>query len=163
MKKAICSLTLLLLLPGLAFARAKGPTLEEAIKEWQEALKIRYSYKYVPTNFDPFAPFIQELRPAPLEKNVTVYLAEYNLSQVRLVGIVKMNGEYIAVIEDPKGRGVFLRVGDYLGSNKGKIIKITDCAVYIQEKYIDFRGRIIIPSRPKILYLVSEEGPCSEK
>ena len=141
---------------------AKRESLSEIIQEWQEALKLRHSAKYIPTNFDPFSPFIEELKPAPLEENATVYLSEYNLSQLRLVGIVKMGHQYIAVIEDPKGRGLFLREGDYIGSNKGKIIKITDCAVYIQERYVDFRGRIVTPSKPKILYLVSEEGPCLE-
>ncbi len=163
MKKLIITLLITITLNATVLAKGQQKSLDKAIKEWQEALKARYSFKYIPTNFDPFAPIIQELRPAPLKGNITVYLSEYNLSQIRLVGIIKIKNKYIAVIEDPKGRGVFLKVGDYLGSNKGRIIKITDCAVYIQERYVDFRGRIIIPSEPKILYLASEEGPCSRK
>ena len=140
---------------------AKPNNAEDIIKKWEEALKAKYSYKYIPDNFDPFTPFINDLKPAPIAPNVTVYLAEYDLTQVKLVGIIKIRQEYIAIIEDPMGRGVFLKVGDYIGRNKGRITKITNCAVYIQENYIDFKGQTV-KSKPTILSLNDGEGKCSE-
>jgi len=163
-RKIYCLLITILILfsfkPTLLWANQKNTIKKEnIIEKWKKALKTKYSYKYIPDNFDPFMPFITELKPAPILPNTIVYLSEYDLTQVKLVGIIKINNQYIAIIEDPMGRGAFVKVGDYICRTKGKIIKITNCAVYIQENYINFNKKII-KSKPKILYLNDGEEKC---
>ncbi|WP_022853009.1 pilus assembly protein PilP [Thermodesulfatator atlanticus] len=133
--------------------------IEEA---WNKALKLRESYKFSPLNFDPFKPFIIEYKPAPIAKNITVFLNNYDISELKLVGIIKKKNEYIAIIEDPSGKGFFLKKGDYLGKQGGEIIKITSCAVYITQKFIDYRGRIVQSKKPLILTLSTEGETCTE-
>ena len=167
MKKNLIFLIMIFFLP-LSIKTANSENLKKdeiisLIEEWQKALKNRLKYKFEPTNFDPFKPIKITLKPAPITENITVYLKEYNLNELRLVGIIKTKKSYIAIIEDPQGRGVFLKKGDYLGKNGSIITKITDCAVYISQRYVNEKGEIIISTKPIILSLKGEEKECLEK
>ncbi len=136
--------------------------LQHIIKEWETIIEKIKSYTYVPPNFDPFQPFIQELKPAPINENITVYFKDYSINELKLVGIVKTPKKIIAIIEDPTGRGMFLKKGDYLGKEGAIITKITPCAVYIAERYVNKKGQIIYSDTPKVLKLYSEEKKCEE-
>ncbi|OAG27599.1 pilus assembly protein PilP [Thermodesulfatator autotrophicus] len=135
---------------------------EDIFLKWQKAMQMRKSYKYNPVNFDPFKPIVINLKPLPAPQNVTVFLKNYDLSDLKLVGIIDTGSQKIAVIEDPSGKGFFLKVGSYIGRQGGKIVKITKCAVYISQKFIDDEGNIIESSKPFIMKLSSEEGRCIE-
>ncbi|WP_457755669.1 pilus assembly protein PilP [Thermodesulfatator indicus] len=130
--------------------------------KWQKAMKLRQSYKYSPVSFDPFRSIIVQLKSLPVPQNITIFLKNYDLSDLKLVGIIDTGDQKIAVIEDPSGKGFFLKIGDYIGSQAGKIIRITKCAVYISQKFIDQQGNIIESPKPYIMKLSSEDGRCLE-
>ena len=140
---------------------ADEESLEKLIEQWKLVAKQRLEFKYTPT-FDPFKKIEHKLKPAPITQNITVYHRNYDLHELRLVGIVHFKNKKIAIIEDPQGRGFFLKTGDYIGKKASVITKITNCAVYIAERYINEEGKIITSKRKHIMYLTLEGKKCSE-
>ncbi len=97
-----------------------------------------YSYNAA-GRVDPFAPII--------EKNINKAksgdrppLERYNITEMRLTGIVWGGFGYNAMIEGPDGKGYFVRTGTIIGPNRGVIKKITKDAVVIEEKFKTFTG-----------------------
>ena len=70
---------------------------------------------------------------------------EWELGQLSLVGIVGDDGQIQVMIEDPKGRGHVLGVGDFVGKRHGQITRIHDRELIVTEwiRDVDF-GRIPI-------------------
>lgn len=92
-------------------------------------------------------PVIDPNRPrGPLER--------FDLSALKLMGIVWGELGRRAVIRAPDGKGYFVTVGTYLGQNGGKIMAIEDDRMVIEERYRDTEGNVIgktltIPLRVK--------------
>lgn len=72
--------------------------------------------------------------PTPLEM--------YELSQLKLVAIMKFGSKDVAMVEDPEGKGHTLYIGTLIGKNKGMVSKMEEGKVLIEEKYRK-RGEII--------------------
>ena len=136
--------------------------IKKIIKEWKKITEERLRYSFIPPQYDPFKTITIKLKPAPLKENQIIYHKDYNLHELKLVGIVRTRNTKIAIIEDPKGRGLFLKTGNYLGKNGAVIIKITDCAVYIAQRYIDYKGKIILSPKPYKMSLSTEGNQCKE-
>ena len=137
--------------------------IEILIKKWNLVLKNRFNYAYIPINFDPFEPIKRQiLKPAPIRKGITIFFKDYSISELKLTGIVKVENRLIAIIEDPLGRGFFIKKGDYVGKEAGVVTKVTRCKIYISRQYIDPKGNIIFDRHPAILNLHEEDKTCSE-
>ena len=134
----------------------KTPDKEKEIK------KERPQYTYNPQGKrDPFRPFIMGTLRGKKEEPVKgrTPLETYNLSQLKLVGIVwggdrSMN---MAMMEDPLSNGYVLKRGTRVGKNQGRVVSILNDRIVIRERYRDFFGRMT--SRKTSLKLhVEEEG-----
>ncbi|WP_321494633.1 pilus assembly protein PilP [uncultured Desulfobacter sp.] len=99
---------------------------------------------------DPFIPLIAEkdtsagsgfpdnLKPdRPLTPLETL-----ELSQVKLVAVVEMQGRTIAMVEDAGGKGYEVTVGTYIGPKGGRVASITMEGIKIEEKVKDYQGKI---------------------
>jgi type IV pilus assembly protein PilP len=87
---------------------------------------------------DPFASFIDggpppDERATPLEK--------VRLEQLKLTGVV-LGASPKALFEGPDGRGYIARIGDGIGTNHGRIEKITASGVHVVETYRNGIGGI---------------------
>lgn len=96
---------------------------------------------------DPFKPFIT--LPATPVKHVgrkpagdMLPIQRYDVNKYRLVGIIAGLKENRALIIDPLGKGYVVKVGMSVGSNQGRIVRITASAVEVLEQFSDDNGKI---------------------
>jgi type IV pilus assembly protein PilP len=47
-----------------------------------------------------------------------------------------------ALVSDPEGRSFVLRRGSPIGKNNGRVIRIADDVILVQEKFVDFEGTV---------------------
>ena len=69
-------------------------------------------------------------------------LARLNLSQLKLVGIVRLPDGNKAIVEDHSGKGHVLEVGSTIGKNNGRVIRIQRDSVIIAEEIMHESGEI---------------------
>ena len=88
---------------------------------------------------DPFRSMLFELeeneddRPrAPLER--------FELGQISLTGVVWSADQPRALVSDPEGRSFVVRTGSRVGKNEGRVVRIGDNMVLVQETYVNFAG-----------------------
>jgi type IV pilus assembly protein PilP len=67
-------------------------------------------------------------------------LQQRGVAEIKLVGIVWESEGYSAMVETPDGKGFTLRVGTPVGPSGGKVKRITEKSVIIQEITRDFAG-----------------------
>jgi Tfp pilus assembly protein PilP len=97
-----------------------------------------------PGRRDPFRPFASKVRPnlpssiRPRE-NVSP-LEQYELGQLKLIGVIWNSKEPTAMVEDSAGLGYILKVGTPIGRNEGIVKAIRPNEVMIEESYEDFTG-----------------------
>lgn len=93
---------------------------------------------------DPFKPFFKEYntRQAPRKKQTGVM--KYELSQLRLVGILISPSGNMAVVEDSLGQGYILVKGSLVGLKSGKVIDIQHDRVLIEERHKDIYDQVIL-------------------
>jgi len=96
---------------------------------------------------DPFKPFIT--LPATSVKHVgrkpasdMLPIQRYDVNKYRLVGIIAGLKENRALVIDPLGKGYVVKVGMSVGSNQGRIVRITASAVEVLEQFSDDNGKI---------------------
>ncbi|MDC5820228.1 pilus assembly protein PilP [Vibrio europaeus] len=66
--------------------------------------------------------------------------ATFPLSQLQLKGVMNRGGRKSALIEAPTGRLVQVNSGSYLGLNHGKVTKVADGYLFVQEAIADGLG-----------------------
>ena len=64
-----------------------------------------------------------------------------HVRQLELVAVVWNTGSARALIQDPSGQSYIIGVGARIGKNQGKVIKIGDNLVVVEETYVDFLGK----------------------
>ncbi|MDG2333995.1 MAG: pilus assembly protein PilP [Myxococcota bacterium] len=89
---------------------------------------------------DPFRSFHLE-QP---EKPVVALgpLADFDLAQLVLVGVVWNTANPRALVADPGGRSFVLKKGSQIGKNGGRVTRIRDDTILVQEKFVDFEGNV---------------------
>lgn len=102
---------------------------------------------------DPFAPII-ERETKKSKSGERPPLERYNLTELKLSGVVWGGFGYNAMIEGPDGKGYFVRTGALLGPNRGVVKKITQNQIIVEEKFKNYTGEterkeIIIELRKK--------------
>jgi type IV pilus assembly protein PilP len=99
---------------------------------------------------DPFESLVKEKPPvAELSRLIAEPdrprgpLERYDISALKLVGILWGQLGRRALIRAPDNKGYFVTVGMYMGENGGQVIDIHDDRLMIEEKYKDTEGNIV--------------------
>ncbi|MDE1514998.1 pilus assembly protein PilP [Vibrio sp. dsl-7] len=77
-------------------------------------------------------------QPAPRPKNGP--LERYPLTQLRLKGVMSSGGSISALIQTPNGNVVKVKAGQYVGNNNGKITRVDERYLLINETLPDGLG-----------------------
>jgi len=98
---------------------------------------------------DPFKPLIQEKTIAENRsatdnkpKRILTPLEKIELGQIRLVAVVVMGKNRIAMVEEASGKGYEVGIGTYIGRNQGRVSEIKDSSIVIKEIVKDYKGRL---------------------
>jgi Tfp pilus assembly protein PilP len=94
-----------------------------------------------PTGRDPFRPMTMRTKaPARRRENLSP-LERYELSQLKLVGIIWDINDPRGLVEDSAGLGYVVKVGTPIGNNDGKIKAIRRDEIVVEEIYSDAYGK----------------------
>jgi len=116
-------------------------------------------YSYNPAGKpDPFKPFLQltpyrEPRSAPLTP-----LQKYETSQLKLVAVLFTPEGNIGLVEDATGKGYFVKKGTLVGKNDGKVTKILNDRVMVEEIFLDVWGQKKVNEIALLLQKAEEGG-----
>jgi type IV pilus assembly protein PilP len=116
-------------------------------------------YSYSPAGKpDPFKPFLQltpyrEPRSAPLTP-----LQKYETSQLKLVAVLFTPEGNIGLVEDATGKGYFVKKGTLVGKNDGKVTKILNDRVIVEEIFLDVLGQKKVNEIALLLQKAEEGG-----
>jgi type IV pilus assembly protein PilP len=107
---------------------------------------------------DPFKPFFEltPVRGAARSTPLTP-LQKYEISQLKLVAIISDPGGNIGLVEDSSGKGYFIKKDTGIGKNDGKVTKILNDRVMIEEVFQDILGQRKVNEIPLYLHR-AEEG-----
>lgn len=89
---------------------------------------------------DPFRPMTLRAKINPRPRENLSPLERFDLSQLKIVGIVWDIKEPRAMIEDPAGLGYTVKVGTPIGNNDGKVKAIYRNQIIVEEFYEDAYG-----------------------
>ncbi len=107
----------------------------------------------IETMRDPFVSYLSRIaeqrrqlllaRQAKLGRHKRGKLEHFDLSELKLVAIMKMGGDRVAMVEDNSGKGYLVRRNTYMGKNSGRVIRITDDTVLLVEKVVNPAGDLV--------------------
>ncbi len=101
----------------------------------QDAYRVE-TYHYNPIGkIDPFKPLVKaEIAKKNGIATPTTPLQQYDISQLKLVGIGGNGKKRVAMVIDKKGRSYILSPGTLIGLNHGQVAQILDDQIVIEEK-----------------------------
>lgn len=76
----------------------------------------------------------------PPQDHVKQYLERFNLASLEMVGTLEQNNSTWALVQDTTGGVHRVQVGDYMGTNWGKVESINDSRIDITEIVSDGQG-----------------------
>lgn len=115
------------------------------------------SYVYNPAGRrDPFEPLTTVKKPISRQEVPLTPLQKFDLSQLRLIGIIIGKGEPRAMVSAPDGKSYILKKGIRVGKNDGAVVGIKADAVLVEERYYDFSG--VIRKSIESIQLPKREG-----
>ncbi len=118
---------------------AKAPEAEEAAASADDAEEVINTY-IAEGKRDPFRAF-RFKQPEKLDTPAGP-LADFDLAQLVVLGVVWNTKNPRALVSDPEGRSFVLRRGSPIGKNNGRVIRIADDVILVQEKFVDFEGTV---------------------
>ena len=80
-------------------------------------------------------------------KRVKHYLEQYTIAQLSMVGTLARDGTTFALVKDGDGSVTSVQVGDYMGTDHGKIQEIADTSIELIEIVSDGIGGWVERSR----------------
>jgi len=103
---------------------------------------------------DPFAPLIKA-KPVNLpvkhrkavRRKLLTPLEKLDLSQLKLVGILRAQSGNKALVEEDSGKGYVIKKGTYIGIHSGKVAKILPDRIIIEEEVEDIYGKISVQKK----------------
>jgi len=96
-----------------------------------------YKEKPVAVSTTGQKPMLEPRRPlTPLEK--------VDLSQLKLVAIIRALSGNIALVEEASGKGYVIKKGTYIGTRSGKVGKILPDRIIVEEESEDFSGKVSV-------------------
>ncbi|MGD9081921.1 MAG: pilus assembly protein PilP [Desulfobacterales bacterium] len=113
---------------------------------------------------DPFAPLIKE-KPVNLpvkhrkavRRKLLTPLEKLDLSQLKLVAILRAQSGNRALVEEDSGKGYVIKKGTYIGTHSGKVAKILSDRIIVEEEVEDIYGKISVRERELKLKPPGEE------
>ncbi|MDQ6961686.1 MAG: pilus assembly protein PilP [Mariprofundaceae bacterium] len=84
-------------------------------------------------------------------------LEEFDLSTLKLVAIMEVGRERIAMIENSKKIGFTVRVGEYMGTHNGRITHITDDSIIILETVLSPAEELVVEETTLVLHSDANE------
>ena len=69
-------------------------------------------------------------------------LEKLNLSQLTLVGIIRAPSGNRALVQDASGKGYIVKKGTYIGTQSGKVERILDDRIIVEEEGEDIYGKV---------------------
>ncbi len=101
---------------------------------------------------DPFASLYKEKSAAvstglklPQEpRRPLTPLEKVDLSQLKLVAIIRALSGNIALVEEASGKGYVIKKGTYIGTRSGKVGKILPDRIIVEEESEDFSGKVSV-------------------
>lgn len=139
-------------------AKKVGPAKTAEKIEPEKKEEAEYTYNPAGKQ-DPFKPFIQLTPVRELIRRVPLTpLQKYDISQLKLVAIISTPEGSIAMVEDATGKGYFLKKGTEIGKNDGKVTKILQDKLIIEETYQDIYGQTKINKISLFLHQLEEGG-----
>ena len=123
--------------------KAAEPGAELPAKEVGKQIAYFYDPKGKP---DPFQPLFEtEIQLAPAKKKgkekkrlPLTPLQRIDLSQLKLVGIIVSPTGNKALVQEPSGKGYVIAKGTYLGTNFGRVKRILNDRVIVEEEVEDY-------------------------
>lgn len=97
----------------------------------------------------PFEPPVLVSKPPPRRDGVRVepnfnrvkqYLEQFQVGEIGMVGTLSQSNDLFALVRDPEGGVHRLQVGDYMGTDFGRVISIDEGAVELIEIVPDGTG-----------------------
>ncbi|MBI3810803.1 MAG: pilus assembly protein PilP [Nitrospirae bacterium] len=88
---------------------------------------------------DPFRSILVKSELGKSLENLPALLRT-EVGELRLIGIVWGGFGYSAMVQTPDGKGYTIHVGTPLGPNRGRVQKITERYLTIEERYVDIFG-----------------------
>ncbi len=124
--------------PKAAAEKETAPKAARDKKKTEEAAAekvVEYSYNPIGKR-DPFRSFtsIEVVRPDSI---VASELQNWELDQLRLVGVLGGGDGPTAMVEDPKGKGHIVHHGDLIGKKWGKVTQIKSDEIIVTEEFRD--------------------------
>ncbi|MFP4347308.1 MAG: pilus assembly protein PilP [Desulfococcaceae bacterium] len=108
---------------------------------------------------DPFVPLFKEEpetkepeqkesdgKPKPPPRRLTP-LEKLDLSQLKLVGIVRTPRGNKAMVEEASGKGYIIDKGTYIGIHSGQVVEIKKDRIVVEEKDTDPMGKVTVRTR----------------
>lgn len=109
---------------------------------------------------DPFVPLFKEEpetkekpeqeksdgKPKPPPRRLTP-LEKLDLSQLKLVGIVRTPRGNKAMVEEASGKGYIIDKGTYIGIHSGQVVEIRKDRIVVEEKDKDSMGKVTVRTR----------------
>ena len=119
-------------------------------------------YVYNPTGKrDPFrSPEVEPAAQAALSTACTEPLCRFDIDQLTLVAVVSGDANPLAMVQDPAGRGYFVRRNTRVGRQGGRVTQIMSDAVVITEYFTTPDGKTT--ANPVTLAIKSEKPPEQE-
>ena len=100
-------------------------------------------YTYNPAGKrDPFKPFITLGPKKPIASARLTPLQRYDVSELKLVGILRGPTGYRALVEDASGKGFIITKGTLIGHENGRVKEIRKDRVIITQTHKDIFGKI---------------------
>jgi type IV pilus assembly protein PilP len=101
---------------------------------------------------DPFVPIFKDTpeisteakEKKALPKRPLTPLEKVDLSQLKLVAIVRSASGNRAMVEDATGKGYVISKGSYVGRNGGRVVQIERDRAFIEEEVEDIFGKIVV-------------------
>jgi len=117
----------------------KSATEKPVVEESDE--EIVAEYRYDPTaKRDPFMSPLAILGSLEGDDVPITPLQRFDVNQFRLNGVILGLKAPSAMVNSPDGKSYILKVGTKIGKNGGKVVKITNEGVSVEEILTDFSG-----------------------
>lgn len=137
--------------PGaiLSAAETASPEPLEVEQEQEEVAGSEPAFEYrSEARRDPFETLVKEkpkIGPDPVidPNRPRGPLERFDLSALKLVGIVWGELGLRGLIRAPDNKGYFVTVGTYMGEKGGQVVDVAPDRLVIEEKYKDTEGNIV--------------------
>jgi type IV pilus assembly protein PilP len=141
--------------PGTPTPGVKPGSDQEAIASATREAAAQSPSKIPPSydpkgKIDPFEPLfketptVAEVKKERKKRAPRTPLERIDIGQLKLVGIILAESGNKALVEEASGKGYIIKIGTYLGTNSGKVVKIEKDTVVVAEEYEDVLGNVTV-------------------